>query len=391
MPQPAKKSGIIAFVLLFMATVAVAFAVYLKSQGIDLKSISLDEIKEVLSQDYSPQEKAEGSALLYEIGFNEKDRPVFNVYRDIIVKCTRDYVKGLNKKGEELWSKDISLSKPLLKSNGSELLLADLDGYFIGVMSGKDIKWSEKLGDKLVNADISESGHVVAVQEGKSYRNVVKVFDPLGIEMFSRNIAENFVINASISPSVQQFVINSIDASGVEVTPSLEFFDMMGNPFAAKIPEQGMIFTFIRYLGDDSLAAASDTMLVYYDKNRSEKWRKTFDRIYSLDVLLGKYIAVASKEGKDRSNAGGSLTTVDIFNSKGQTVSSFEIDDEVVNVRAFEDLVAVNTGREVYFVNSRGKLTGKYSSKSDITEVYFFSKVEAAVITKTSIAVIRVN
>lgn len=381
-----KMSRIVSFVLLSVVIVGMAFIAYMKSQGVDINDLSL---KEVLSRIVKENGRAEKEAILNEISFNPKENPVFHEYKGLIIKCTKDYIKALNKKGEEVWSRHIAISKPLIKSNGSELVVADLEGKDIYVFSGRNLKWNEKFDGKLINVDISESGYIAVVQEGKGFRNTVRVFDPRGLEMFIRNIGEKYVISANIAPSGEQLIINSLDVSGVDLNPTLEFFDMMGNPYAARTLESGMIFPLIKHLEDDSFLAASDSLLVFYDRDRNEKWRRNFQKVYSADILLEKYV-VAAVKNKNAEGRGSYVPVVEIINNKGQTTAISEICDEVVNIRTFSDIIAVNTGREVFFINSKGRLVGKYSSKSDIEDVYLFNKMEAAVVTKTCIAVVSV-
>jgi hypothetical protein len=385
--KPGTKSGVILSLLLFLVVLAVACLAYLKSQGIDLKTVRIGELFSVNTS----LNKDKPDKVMFEIGFDVKSRPAFHVYRDLIIRCSNNTIKGINKKGEEVWSLNVSIEKPLLESNGHELLAADLEGKNIYVISGREIKWENKVDGNIINADISADGYVAVVQEQRGYRNIVRVFDPRGMEMFSRNIVHNYVISAKISPLSEQLVINSLDASGVEINPSIEFFDMMGSPFAAKIPQPNTIFPSVWYLDGDLLLAASDSMLVLYDSERNEKWRKEFDRVYSSGVLLGKYVVAAVETSGDKSSRRTASRGIVIYNSGGQLTGEFHLDEAVKNIRTYSDIIAVNTIREVYFINSRGKFVGKYTSKTDITDVYFFSKLEAAVVTRDRVVIVRTN
>jgi len=384
-----RKSNIILFLLLVAAIVAVAFTVYLKSQGIDFRNVNLKEL--VNKGVSSPTDEAYAEKVLFEADYDSKDRPAFCVYKDMLVKCGSENLTGINKKGEEVFSKSVSMNKPLLRTNGQDLLAANLEGNDIIVLNGEDIKWSQKINGSIINAEISESGHVVVVHEARGHRNIVKVFDPRGIEMFDRLIEKNYVLAAKISPSAEQFVINSIDASGINLNPSLEFFDMMGNPFAARLPEPGAVFPSVWYLDNDSLVAASHSLLVYYDKDREEKWRKEFDELYSIKTCLGKYIAAAVRLKDSKSGLGDNLTEIGIYNTKGQKMAACNIEGKVESLQTYSDIIAANTVREVYFLNTRGNVVRKYTSKQDIKEVYFFNKLEAAIVTKSSVTAIKIS
>jgi len=369
---------------------AIAFAMYLKSMGVDLNEANIKELAErFLTSDLMPgvnEEMPDGK--IFEMEYDLSERPVFCAYKDSVIKCTKDYIKAFDKKGGEIWTKSVSMRNPLVKTNGLLLLVVDIGGNDILVMSGKSVKWEERANERIINAGINEDGYVTVVQEGRDCRNRVRVFDPRGIEMFSRSIQKNFVLAACVSPSGEQFLISSLDASGAVASPVLEFFDMRGNLIAAKIPESGTIFPVALYLRNDFLAAASDSLIVCYDGGRNEVWRKEFDRICSLETLLGKYVVAAVSGSKSSS---GSAPEIQIFGVKGDRAVSGPIEGEIRNIRAYEDIIAVNTTREVYFINAKGSLVRKYGFKTDVIDVYFFSRLEAVIVAKNMIAIVRIS
>lgn len=383
-----RKSGLFLTVLLFMMIIGIAFFAYMKSRDeISFKDINL---KGLLSADSAKSRKAEAEKT-YEIAYEPREHPVFNVHNEYLVKCTKDAVKGLNKKGQEIWSINASFNNPLVKSNGVELMIADLGGRDLYVIRDKTVKWNNRIDNSIINADIGKGGYVAVVQQAKGYKGMIKVFDPLGVEMFYRKIADYFVLGVQVAPSSEQLVMNSVDTSGINIKPSLQFFDMLGNPFAAKEPVKDVIFPSVWYLNDDSLLAVSDSLLVFYDKERNEKWRKEFSRIYSSNVVLGKYLVIAVESENKPGMLGGASSEILFFNSKGNKTAACEVEAGVRNLRVCSDIIAVNTGREVYFIDTKGKLIGKYSSKHEILDVYFFSKAEAAVVTKSSVVVTQLN
>jgi len=62
----------------------------------------------------------------------------------------------------------------------------------------------------------------------------------------------------------------------------------------------------------------------------------------------------------------------------------------VSNIAAYKDIAAVNTGREVYFIDSKGNLISIYNTISDIKEVHFLNRNEAVLITLNSIYIIKI-
>jgi hypothetical protein len=246
------KHKIVAFLLLFLVMVGIAAAMYLKSQGLEIKNIS---VMEFLSDIASTNDNKVIKGNDYVVNYDAKEHPTFGIYKDLVIKCTRDYLTALNKKGEEQWKIPVLLNKPLIKTAGQDLLVADIGGRDVYVIKGRNIKWEIKTDDNIINADISESGHVTVVQEQKGYKAKVITYDSNGMDIFTRNIVESFVVSAMVSPSGKQVLINGLDVSGVNATTTFEFTDILGNPFAAKVPMQNEIFPSVWYFSDNSVAS----------------------------------------------------------------------------------------------------------------------------------------
>jgi hypothetical protein len=77
-----------------------------------------------------------------------------------------------------------------------------------------------------------------------------------------------------------------------------------------------------------------------------------------------------------------------VISANGQDFSSVNLNNKALNIASSGGTIAVNTTREVDFFTERCGSIGKYVSKSDIEYVHFFSKSQAAIVTKNSILVV---
>ncbi|HHW47871.1 MAG TPA: hypothetical protein GXX14_04525, partial [Clostridiaceae bacterium] len=111
----------------------------------------------------------------------------------------------------------------------------------------------------------------------------------------------------------------------------------------------------------------------------------------SSDTCAGKYIVLAVAGNSQLGILGRNDVEVQIVNTRGQPVSAYSIEDEVKNIACYEEIIAVNTGREVHFIDTGGELVKRLAFKSDILNVYFFNKTRALVVTKNSTAIVKIN
>lgn len=379
--SPGKKGNLIMAILLFLIVLSIAFFAYLKSHKMDLSEVSLQQL---LSGKSTELELLKEN--LYEFSYDPKEHPVFNVYKEYIVKCNSDGIWYLDKKGQEVWSLGIPLTKPIVKTNGSYLLVADMGGRDVYVLDGKNVYWNDKTEQNIINAEINENGYISVVTASEYYNGEVRVYDNHGIELFRKGIANEFVVTAKIDPSQDQMVINLINPSGAKSNSYFKFYDMYnmnsGELGKIEMPADKGLYPLIWFTNGGSVFAAGDTSIVFMDKDRNMKWEKTYSRVGSVCIMGGKRLA-AAVEDKD----GHKLEVISV---NGQEFSSATLDSEAFNINSSGGIVAVNTTREVDFFNERCRNIGKYVSKSDIEYVLFFNKGQVAIVTKGGIVVVDI-
>lgn len=379
--EPAgRKSGILMAVILFLTITAIAVFGYIKSEGIELKDI---DVRQLLSGN-SNVKKLNETSNITEIPYDSNEHPVFAIHMDYIVKCSKDGIWLLDKKGRELWSAGVPLNNPVIKTNGKDLLVVDIGGRDVYVINGKNVRWKDKTDENIQNAEISKNGFVTVITSSKLYNGEVRVYDDHGIELIQSIIANDFAVTAKIAPSGKMMAINLINASNAKSYTYFKFFDLNGNELAEKnMPQDKGLYPFVWFSADDAILAAGNTSIVYMDKDRNTEWEKNFFKIYGICITGSKRIAAAINNEN--------VSELKVFTAAGKEYASAQLDGEVLNISAFGSVVAVNTGRKASFMTERCKSIGEYNSTSDITEVLFFDKQQAAVVTKSYIAVMNIN
>jgi len=151
---------------------------------------------------------------------------------------------------------------------------------------------------------------------------------------------------------------------------------------------EDVIFPAIRYLNDDTVVAASDSAIYLFGRDLEEKWKRTVNgKVYSLDIMKDRYAVYAFSEKGMMGQTGHVL----IVDSKGREVADYRIDQDIVNIAANNDFIAINTSKCVYFIDVAGQLRGSYTSEYLINEVKFLGSNEALAITKEGVILLKMN
>lgn len=377
--QPAgRKTGVFMAVLLFLAIISVAFFTYLNSQNIDIRAVSFGQFSVGINDG-----QVKTSETLYDIPFDPRERPAFSVYKDFLVKYGKDGVRLLDKKGAEVFSQSMPLGKPLAKTNGKDLLIADIGGQDVYVLKEDGIVWKDKLDVGIINADISREGFVTIVTGSKRYNGEVRVYDSRGIELFRSIIASDFAISAKVSPSSGQMAVDSIDTAGVKAATGIRFYDLDGADLGEKnLEASDSIFSSILYADTGELFAVGDRSILAFDKDRNIQWEKKFKAVTGACITGGKRLAAVVEDD------GG--TKLAVYSAAGKELAVYAVGG-ARSVSAGSGIIAASTLRDVSFYNEKLRIIGKYTSKSDITDVYFFNRQQAAVVTKNQVSIISIG
>ena len=376
-----KKINILMFILLCLLIAGLGLYAYARSKNISLESIN--PFKSSASQ------KAGANAELSKIKYDSIDHPDFIIQNQTIIKYTKDYIKGIGKNGDELWTVQLNTTNPLVKASDGGILVADIEGKDIYVIKNKEIKWSKKLDDNIINADINDKGYVTVVHEAKGYRNAVTEFNSNGEKYFSRFINETNVLSARASSSGDKVLITSVDTNGVTADTNIEFTDKLGNPLS-KVVKKDSILPYVNFLGDDYVLAAGNSSLTLYDDNYKEKWNIDFknSEVFSAIIVAGKYAAAAvGGEGQN----GSDTISIKILDTDGKSEGEYKVNSEVKGIYSYGKTIGVNTGRQVLFINTSGELLKKFDSQNDITKVCFFDSSEAMIVSKADIEIFKIN
>ncbi|HHV30257.1 MAG TPA: hypothetical protein GXX73_11835 [Clostridium sp.] len=385
--QPSSRMSILLFFVLIIVVVCTSAVAYLNSKGIDIKSIS---IRDVIANGFFIGDKdvyeVTGTLIRYDNSLHSE----FGAHKGYIVRCTKNGLEYLDRNGEQQWIYPVSLNTPSVKSSGEYLLATGLESKDIYVLNGKEKKWEKKLDYNIINAGINSGGYVTILHKADRDKSAVSVFNKQGVFLFTKILGETYAISSEVSPSGKEVLINCVDTSGVSINTGLHLYTISGGNVAGKTFEN-VIFPSIRYLNDDTIVAAADSAIYLFGKDFQEKWSRTISgKVFSLDIMKDKYAVFAFSE-KKYAGMMGEVGHVLIVDAKGREVADYRIDQDIVNIAANDDFIAVNTSKCVYFIDVAGRLRGSYTSDHLINEVKFLGNNEALAITKEGVIVLKMK
>ncbi|MGE5614968.1 MAG: DUF5711 family protein [Bacillota bacterium] len=376
-------SSLVAAAFLFLCILAVAFFSYRKS--LDPKAGVADVIQFFKSLGENVVNDAK---VLHVYEFDAKEAPLFAVYRDYIVKCGSSGVWFLDRSGNIVRTENIAYSDPIVKTNGSLLVVADRGMGDISVLDGRTVRWSEKLDASILNADISREGYVTVITTARRDNNEIRVFEPNGIECFRKIIANDYAVSACVSPSSENLVLSAIGTEAAGAFSRYKFYNMEGEDiatlgFSAEDGSAPELVPLFRYNNDGSIFAAGDRAVASVNADGKLAWKKMFRNVAGTGLVGDKQLAVAAEDEK------GSLLR--IYDAEGEELASISLEGKPKGLNAQKGVIAVNTKDTAYFYDNRCRNFSKYSSRSGIKQVLLFNRQHAVVVTDREAVVVLLN
>ncbi|MEG1880252.1 MAG: DUF5711 family protein, partial [Oscillospiraceae bacterium] len=153
---------------------------------------------------------------------------------------------------------------------------------------------------------------------------------------------------------------------GDEVYSRIQFIDIFRGEIVSTAFCESALVANITFDKNDDVVAVSDKNVVGYTKKGKQRFdinlagKKTTNFILGNDMMT--FLTADSR--------GNSI--LEIYSTGGRLIGTYSTNGEVKNVAMCGDTIALNTMRDVLYVNSRGKLKRTVSIEHDIKTIGIF-------------------
>ncbi len=373
-----RAASIITTFMLFLCIIAVAIYSYYRSTGMTAG------LPDIFRPQAGSAEEVKEAEVQHTFGFDMRDKPVFTIFRGNIVKCSRSGILFLDSTGQIVRSESIEFDKPIVKTNGSRILVADSGSTGIYVMDGNTVIWQDRTDAAILNADISDDGYVTVITSAKRDNNTVRVYESHGLELFRKIIANDYAVSACVSPSRQYLVLSAIGTGAVGPFSRYKFYDMEGKELSGlSFGESGELLPLFWFNKNDSIFAVGDNAVASIEPSGKTEWREQFRSIAGAGLAGEGLLAVAAETDE------GAL--LNVYMADGARKASVKLNGRPAGLDSIKGIISVYTDDAVYFFDVNGTIISKYITGEKVLQVCLFDKKQAAVITEGEVTVVGIN
>lgn len=315
----------------------------------------------------------------------------FNKYIGILNKNNFEIYDNTGKKENEL---TLEITKPIFNSNNRYLVVAEEKGQKLYLIADKEVVWEKNIEGNISQVVVNKNGYVAVTIVDTLYKTTISMYDNKGDELFKTFLKSTRVVSTSISEDNKYLAIAEIDTSGTIIQSNIKIISIENGKNDAENSikkvyngENNDLITNIKYQEKDKL------LCMYSDKITVIKTDETVDTIQE---YKDKKVSFASIELSNASitveeKSSGIFTAdsiVNIIDSDNKSTSLYTAESVTKEIYTSNNIIALNLGSEVEFINTGGWLVKKYVAEQEITSVVLSNSI-AGIIYRDKIEIIN--
>lgn len=303
-----------------------------------------------------------------EIDYNSNTNIIpYGKYICILAENTLTQYNSMGKKEKQL---KIEISNPIYDVNGKYMVIGEKNNQKIYLINGDHIVWENSIEGNLSKISVNENGYVSAIVTGTTYKSVIIAFDEKGNELLKSYSSRTIAVDSCISPDNNNLAYAEISTTGTTIQSKVKIIskDETEPKFTYTAPQGNMIMR-ISYKNKDKLICMyEDSIHVIQNGEDTEilKLNEDGKQINFADINLNNFIFRSYEQSTGLFKAD---TIIEMKSINGQKENIYRTEGVAKSMESYGDIIALNLGAEVEFVNASGWLVKRYISSQVIRDI----------------------
>ena len=314
----------------------------------------------------------------------------FNKYIGILSKSKFTIYGNTGDTEKEL---DVQISNPIFSSANRFLTIAETKGQKLYLITDKDISWEANVEGNISQVQVNKNGYVAVVIVDTSYKTVIAMYNPQGKEMFKTYLSSTRTADVSISNDNKYLAIAEVDTSGTMIQSNIKLISIekassdptnsVENTYKG---ESGKLIVNIKYQDKDKLVCMyTDSIHVIENGEDTVLWGNSNKKVIFEAIELNNHVTAIEEKSSGLFTAD---SLVSIINLENKNTKEYTVTSVTKEIYTYGDIIALNLGTEIEFINTEGWLVKRYIANQEITNVVVSSNM-AGIIYRDKIEIIN--
>ncbi len=310
------------------------------------------------------------------IEIDTENSPNIFAYDKYIVTLEKNTLTQYSQSGKKEGSLEIQVSDPIFDAEGKYLVVAEKNKQKIYLIYNDNIVWKKDIEGNISKINVNKNGYTSVIISGTTYKSVIAVYDKEGKELFKTYLSSTVAVDSSISEDNKYMSFGEVNTSGTLIQSSIKTVSIEK---AKQTPSDSIINTYdaeqndllinIQYQDKNRLICMYNNSIHIIKDGKDEvlvSLNEKDNNITFSDIELSSnaYRIIEKSAGLFKSNS-----TVEIYNTTSKKQNIYNFNGVAKKVYSYGNIIAIDLGSEVLFINMNGWLIKKDNSAQDIKNI----------------------
>lgn len=296
----------------------------------------------------------------------------YGKYICILAENTLFEYNSYGKKEKEV---KVEISNPIYDIESNYLVIGELNNQKLYLINGDHIIWEKNIEGNLNKVTVNKNGYVSVIVTGTTHKSVIVTYDKEGNELFKSYLSRTIAVDACISPNNSELAYAEVNISGTIVQSNIKVISISEAKekntepkYTYEAPQNNLILR-IKYQDKNQLVCMYENSIhILQQENDTEimKLNENDKKISFADIELNNNVFRTEEKSTGIFSAD---TVVEIKNVNNQKESIYTTKNVAKSVTSGQNILAINLGTEVEFIDTNGRLVKKYTSTQVVRNI----------------------
>lgn len=375
-----RKKILIATIVLFIIGILIIFSLYIAEESFRVW-VDLNLLRKNVTTEDVPT---------IDLDTNKSNQ--IYVYSKYIAILNEKKVSLYNNYGDKTSEISVDISNAIFDSSNKYLAIAEDGGKNFYLFLEGTYLWSGNINGEILQIHVNQNGYMAIVTTDSTYKSIITLYNSQGEELFNYRLSTTRVIDATISKDNKYLAFAELDTSGTLIQSNIKVLSI-DNALNSKnesiiysySADRDKLITNIKYQEKGQLICMYNDSIDAINNNENNEFLSINTNVAFASIELAN--AIVYVEEKKEMFKCNSIIHIDSNMQNGQK-NVYNLEEAVKDIKARDNVIAVNVGTDLYFLDTNGWLIKKYSSKQEITTISFSNNL-AAIIYKDRIEIVN--
>ena len=295
----------------------------------------------------------------------------FNKYIGILNKNKLNIYGNNGNKETEI---DLQINNPIFNSANRFLAIAEAKGQKVYLIEDKQVVWENSIEGNISQIHVNESGYVAVIISDTSYKSIIEVFDPKGNELFKRFLSTTMAVDVSISNDNKHLAIAEVNPSGTVIQSNIRIIsiekaktDPANSEEKNYTSQANRLITNVNYQNKNKLVCMYTDGITMIENDAETTLFDNKDKKITLESIeLNNNVATVEEKSSGIFSAD---SVINIVNIENKSTKEYTVNSVIKEFYTKGDIIALNLGTEIEFINTGGWLVKRYIANQEITNI----------------------